>query len=230
MTPVLPGLELVAPMLAAAGSVPTGPGWAFEFKYDGVRAITYVSGGQTRALSRNGNDVSASYPELGELAELLAGHHAVLDGEVVALEHGRPSFARLQQRIHLTNPTPSLVAQIPVLYYVFDLLHLDGTDLTSMPYAARREALTGLLTGGSTVQVPANYPDADGQAVLKAAELAGLEGIVAKRLTAPYRPGKRSADWTKVPSVGEPRRPAGDNRRSEMAGTRQAVRYRCGGP
>src|SRR4051812_48026059 len=102
MMPVLPGLDLIPPMLAAAGAMPTGPGLAYEFKYDGVRAVTYVSDGEVRALSRNGNDVTGSYPELGELAVILDGRRAILDGEVVALQPGnRPSFARLQARMHV---------------------------------------------------------------------------------------------------------------------------------
>src|SRR4051794_11391922 len=104
--PVLPGLDLIPPMLAAAAALPAGEGWAYEFKYDGVRLVAYVSDGQVRALSRNGNDVTGSYPELTELAAILDGHRAILDGEVVALEPGdRPSFARLQQRMHVARPS-----------------------------------------------------------------------------------------------------------------------------
>ncbi len=199
---------------------------------DGVRAVTYVSDGQVRALSRNGNDVTRSYPEVGELAGLLDGRRAILDGELVALEPGeRPSFSRLQQRMHISQPSTALLSSVPVMYFVFDVLHLEGQDLTGMPYSMRRDVLAGLDLDGEHVRVPANFINVDGQKMMQAAELAGLEGVVAKRLTSPYRPGKRAADaWVKVPSVGEPRRPAGDNRRSEMAGTRLAVRYRCGGP
>ncbi len=192
-------LPLIAPMLAVAGPLPTGPGWAFEFKYDGVRAITYAQDGEVRALSRNGNDVTRSYPELAELGPLLGHRRAVLDGEIVALEDGdRPSFARLQQRMHNTAPSPVLVAQAPVRYYVFDLLHLDGLDLTALPYPARRDMLAGLGLTGDHIRVPAHFVDVDGSTVLRAAELAGLEGVVAKNLASPYRPGKRSSDWTKV--------------------------------
>jgi bifunctional non-homologous end joining protein LigD len=93
--PVLPGLELVPPMLAAAGAMPADPGWAFEFKYDGVRAVTYVSDGQVRALSRNTNDITGSYPKLDELAELVDGRRVILDGELVALEPGAGAGAVL---------------------------------------------------------------------------------------------------------------------------------------
>jgi bifunctional non-homologous end joining protein LigD len=185
-------------MLAAAGSLPAGPGWAYEFKYDGVRAITYAGSGGVRVLSRNGNDITATYPELGELA----GRDAVLDGEVVALGPGdRPSFHLLQNRMHVAAPAPALRRAVPVRYYVFDLLALDGESLLEQPYARRRELLRDLGPAGETVRVPTAFTDAHGGAVLRAAEMAGFEGVVAKRLTAPYRPGKRSADWTKVPLI-----------------------------
>ena len=196
---VQPG-TLIAPMLAAAGDVPAGPGWAFEFKHYGVRALTYTDA-EVRAYSRNGNDITATYPELAECGRLLAGRRAILDGEVVALEHDRPSFARLQQRMHVTVAPHHLVQAVPVLYYVFDVLSLDSHDLTSRPYTARRDLLAGLGLAGEHVRVPAHFVDVDGTTVLQAAELAGLEGIVAKRLDAPYRQGKRSADWTKVPLI-----------------------------
>ncbi len=196
------GPEPIAPMLAAAGSLPVGPGWAFEFKYDGVRAVSYVDAAGVQVFSRNRNDVTASYPELRELPALLAGRRAILDGEIVALEPGdRPSFSRLQQRMHNFEPSPALLAAVPVLYYVFDLLVLDGTPTAELPYEQRRALLAGLAVNGDHVRTPAHFADADGTTVLKAAELAGLEGVVAKRLDAPYRPGRRSFDWTKVPLI-----------------------------
>nr|WP_296072211.1 DNA ligase [uncultured Actinoplanes sp.] len=136
------------------------------------------------------------------MGELLGGRSAVLDGEVVALEPGdRPSFARLQNRMHVATPTAALLHAVPVRYYVFDLLRLDGESVLEFPYARRRELLAGLSLAGTTVRVPTAFTEASGQAVLHTAELAGYEGVVAKRLSAPYRPGKRSADWTKVPLI-----------------------------
>lgn len=193
--------DLVPPMLALAGSLPTGAGWAFEFKYDGVRAVTYTDG-RLRVLSRNGNDLTRTYPELAEVGELLAGREAIVDGEIVALAEGdRPSFARLQSRMHVAAPAAALLRSVPVRYYVFDLLHLDGVSLLDEPYERRRELLRGLGLSGASVRVPTAFTEAHGRAVLRASELAGFEGVVAKRLAAPYRPGKRSADWTKVPLI-----------------------------
>lgn len=195
-----PRPPVIAPMLAAAGALPNGPEWAYEFKHDGVRAITYCEDGRVRVLSRNHNDITRSYPELAELTGRLGGRRTVLDGEIVALDEAdRPSFARLQHRMHVTAPQPELLTSVPVLYYVFDLLELDGTELTAQPYAARRDLLGELALRDRHVRVPSNFVDVEGQAVLNAAEVALLEGVVAKRLTGPYRAGRRSADWTKIP-------------------------------
>jgi bifunctional non-homologous end joining protein LigD len=192
--------DVVAPMLAAPGDLPRGPGWAFEFKHDGARAIAYCGRDGVRVLSRNQNDVTRSYPELGELGDRLGGRRAVLDGEIVALDEAdRPSFARLQRRLHVAGPPAALLAAVPVLYYVFDVLQLDGADVTQEPYAARRDLLGALELRGRHVRVPAHFVDVEGAAVLHAAEVALLEGVVAKRLAGPYRAGRRSPDWTKVP-------------------------------
>ncbi len=195
-------VALIMPMLAAAGPLPSGPSWAFEYKYDGIRALAYVEAGRLRLFSRNGNDVTAGYPEAAELVTLLSGRDAVLDGELVALdESDRPSFARLQQRIHQINPAAALLAAQPVRYYAFDLLSLDGAPTLELPYEQRRTALAELELHGDHVRTPPNFTGVDGEAVLHAADQAGLEGVVAKRLGSPYRPGRRSADWTKVPLV-----------------------------
>jgi bifunctional non-homologous end joining protein LigD len=195
--------ELIPPMLAALGPLPVDGRWAFEFKYDGVRAVTYVDRGAVRVLSRNDNDVTSSYPELAALGGLLPGRRAILDGEVVALEPGdRPSFSRLAARMHVASPSETLLSTVPVVYYVFDLLWLDGNSLLDLPYEQRRRLLAGLALDDTAVRTPPNFVDADGHAILHAAELSGLEGVIAKRLAAPYRPGKRAGDsWTKVPLI-----------------------------
>ena len=133
-------------MLATAGPVPAGPGWAFEIKFDGVRAVGYAGGSGLRLISRNDRDISRSDPEVAGLA-VVAG--VVVDGELVALDgRGRPDFARLQQRMHLTAPTPALMAAVPVQFVVFDLLWQGGESLLELPYVQRRARLVGLgLTG-----------------------------------------------------------------------------------
>ncbi|MFC4943295.1 non-homologous end-joining DNA ligase [Pseudonocardia sp. GCM10023141] len=188
---------LIRPMLAAAGPVPTGPGWAFEIKFDGVRAISYTAPVGTRLYSRNDRDVSRSYPEVAGL-DLLDG--LVLDGELVALdERGRPDFGLLQHRMHVAKPSPELIARVPVQYVVFDLLAFDGRPLLELPYGDRRRLLTELQLERPGVTVPANFTDTPGALVMAAAQQQGLEGVVAKRLSSPYRAGRRSRSWVKTP-------------------------------
>jgi bifunctional non-homologous end joining protein LigD len=186
-------------MLAIAGDPPGGPGWAFEFKWDGVRAVTGVAGEQVRAQSRLGNEVTAGYPELTDLVELLDGRPALLDGELVALDAaGRPDFGTLQQRMHVRQPVAELVERVPVTYLVFDVLHLDGTSLLREPYDRRRELLEGLGIAGARVRVPPANPGISGEQLLDVARAHGLEGVVGKRRTARYEPGKRSPTWIKT--------------------------------
>ena len=121
--------------------------WAYEMKWDGVRAVAYVDGGRVRLMSRNDLDVTVSYPELRGLGPALGITQVVLDGEIVALdEHGRPSFGRLQQRMHVSSADQArrLARAVPVVYLVFDVLHLDGVSTLSLPYTERRELLEGL--------------------------------------------------------------------------------------
>jgi bifunctional non-homologous end joining protein LigD len=196
--------EQVAPMLARTGKhLPTGDNWAYEIKWDGVRAIGYAEGGRLRLESRNGNNITPRYPELRALGRALGTREAILDGEVVALdERGRPSFQRLQRRMHLTSEgmVRRLSASEPVVYMIFDLLWLDGHSLMELPYEERRATLAELELGGPTWQVPA-YHTGDGPGLLEASKAQGLEGLVAKRLDCPYLPGRRSPGWVKVKNV-----------------------------
>lgn len=188
---------LIRPMLATAGPVPTGPGWAFEFKWDGIRAIGYAGPDGTRLVTRNDRDVSQGYPEIVDLG---GAPDMVLDGELVALDpRGRPDFGLLQRRIHV-RPGDELLAEVPVYYYVFDLLRLDGRLATSLPYLQRRELLAGLdVQAHPRVEVPPSFTDADGATVLSAASENGLEGVLAKRCDSVYRPGRRDRSWIKTP-------------------------------
>lgn len=189
----------IAPMLARAGTLPEHPErWCFEIKWDGVRAIAHVDAGGLRLESRNLNAITASYPELSPPPPALAGHvGTVLDGEIIATDAtGRPSFGRLQQRMHVGAPSPGLLAEVPVAYVVFDLLWHDGEDLTGRPYHERRDRLEALGLDVGAWRVPAVHPG-QGRELLAATRARGLEGIVAKRLDAPYRPGGRTGAWLK---------------------------------
>jgi bifunctional non-homologous end joining protein LigD len=196
--------DRIEPMLAKTGPLPRDDDrWAYEIKWDGVRAIGYFDGGRLRLASRNGRDITPRYPEVRELGRALAGHEAVLDGEVVAFDaDGRPSFQRLQSRMHLTSEhvVRRLAQSEPVAYILFDLLWLDGHSLMALPYTERRERLLSLGLSGSTWQTPANHVG-DGAAMLEASRARGLEGILAKRLDSTYTPGRRSGAWVKVKNV-----------------------------
>jgi bifunctional non-homologous end joining protein LigD len=195
--------EQIAPMLARTGSLPTGDQWAYEIKWDGVRAIGYAEGGRLRLESRSGNNITPRYPELRGLGRALGSHEAVLDGEVVALDaSGRPSFQRLQRRMHLTSEgqVRRLSQSEPVVYMIFDLLWLDGHSLLAETYETRRARLAELELAGPTWQAPAHHVG-NGAALLEASKAQGLEGLVAKRLDCPYIPGRRTQGWVKVKNV-----------------------------
>ncbi|MDQ7905073.1 non-homologous end-joining DNA ligase [Phytohabitans sp. ZYX-F-186] len=193
-------LPLLRPMLATLGELPAGGGWGYEFKWDGVRAIVYVERGEVRVLSRNDRDVAASYPELRALPRLLPAGPVVLDGEIVTLDGaGAPSFARLQQRMHVREPTPALLKRVPVHLYAFDVLHLGGRSTVKRPYRERRELLDGLGLRDDPVRTPPCWADDRGGDLMAAAAEQGLEGVVAKRLDSPYQPGVRSRLWIKTP-------------------------------
>jgi len=189
----------LVPMKATSGDLPRGEGWAYEVKWDGMRALAYLDHGTVRVQSYNERDVTPSWPELVRLAEAVPAPTALLDGEIVATDaDGRPSFGRLQQRMHLVKPAEvaARAAAVPVTFVVFDLLHLDGHDLTSLPLRDRRRLLDEVLEPGPCWQRSPLHDD--GQALLDAATAQGLEGVVAKRLDSPYEPGKRVRTWLKV--------------------------------
>jgi bifunctional non-homologous end joining protein LigD len=198
--------ERIAPMLARTGELPKDDHkWGYEIKWDGVRGIAYVEGGRLRLEARSGRDITGRYPELRELGRALAGREAVLDGEVVAFDaDGRPSFQKLQGRMHLTSEhaVRRLAQSDPVHYVIFDLLWLDGHSLCALPYTERREKLLELGLDGPTWRTPANHVG-DGAAMLEASRAQGLEGIIAKKLDCPYTPGRRSPTWVKVKNVRE---------------------------
>jgi bifunctional non-homologous end joining protein LigD len=194
----------LTPMLARAGPLPSqDEHWAYEIKWDGVRALAYSEPGRISFQSRNGRDISASYPELRRLNRALGSTSAILDGEIVAFDaQGRPSFSRLQERMHVVSEsaTRRLAREVPVTYVIFDVLHLDGHSLMSEPYQRRRERLEQLGLDGEAWRTPAAHR-ADGRALLEASAEQGLEGLVAKRLDSPYEPGRRSPSWVKVKNV-----------------------------
>jgi len=194
--------ERVAPMLATPSkTLPVDDnGWSYEMKWDGVRAVGYVDGGRLTLLSRNDRDVTSTYPELRTLGEALGSTQVILDGEIVAFdESGRPSFGRLQQRLGVTSAsqTRRLASSHPVVYILFDLLHLDGRPTLGLPYSERRALLEGLELAGPAWQTPPVL-EGDGTDLLEATRERGLEGLLAKRSDSKYQPGRRSPGWLKI--------------------------------
>lgn len=187
------------PMMAELGELPVDDeGWRYEPKWDGMRVVIEVDHGRLRLWSRSGREVTTSFPELEPLAEVAP--RAVLDGEVVAIDDdGRPSFARLQQRFGVEDPAEARrrAARVPVEVVVFDLLVLDDQEAWRLPYDRRRELLEALVDPAPPVQLTPSW-HGDGARWLAAAREAGLEGLVAKRGDAPYRPGRRSSSWRKI--------------------------------
>lgn len=197
--------EKVVPMLAKPAPLPADDsGWAVEVKWDGVRALAYCRPGRLELQTRNLNVVTAQYPEVRRLARQLGSRDAVLDGELVAFDaEGRPSFERLQQRIHQTdaNVVRRRMKSHPVTYVVFDLLYLEGRSLLEEPYTRRRELLEGLELDGESWQTP-GYSVGHAAELLAASAEQRLEGIVLKRLDSRYAPGKRTGAWLKAKTIG----------------------------
>jgi bifunctional non-homologous end joining protein LigD len=200
----------LAPMLATTAALPpTFDGWIIEPKWDGVRAIVTVHDGSVSIASRLGNDVTGGYPELAALAAGLAGRSAVLDGEIVAFDErtGRPSFQRLQRRMHVRSPSAQLRRDVPVQLLVFDVLWLEGELVTERPQSARREVLEGLGLDGPCWHTSPLVPPAPAEDLLAACRQTGMEGYVAYPSSrGGHRPRRhRVGQWTiRALRVGSP--------------------------
>jgi bifunctional non-homologous end joining protein LigD len=188
------------PMLASMGGDPfDDPEWAFEPKWDGVRAIATCRDWSTALISRNRKDITAAYPELQRLHEQFASLDAIVDGEIVALEGGTPSFQLLQRRMHVRDGAQleRLSREIPVTFMVFDVLYMDERNLASMSYRDRRERLEAVFVPSDMVQLSPSTVGA-GTALFHAVAEQQMEGVVAKKLSSRYLPGERSRDWLKI--------------------------------
>jgi bifunctional non-homologous end joining protein LigD len=199
------GPDGLRPMLATAGTLPArDAGWAYEMKWDGIRALAFVADDTVRLVSRSGRDISHVYPELAGLAAAIDVRDAVLDGEIVAFGDGEwPDFEALQQRMNISSAAQArvLAAQVPVSYLAFDVLWLDGTPTLDQPYTARRERLDGIGLGGGNWQAPPSFAGEAGSDVQAVSRQHHLEGIVAKRLQSRYEPGRRSPSWLKIKNI-----------------------------
>lgn len=171
------------------------PGWLFERKLDGERCLAFRDLSGVRLLTRNQKLITRTYPELTEALGRQPELDFVADGEIVAFDGEQTSFARLQQRMQVAVPEPKLVREVEVIYYLFDLMFLDGRDLRGLPLRDRKSLLHELITFGGPLR-ETGHRDGDGLAYYREACAHGWEGLIAKRAAAPYR-GGRSRDWLK---------------------------------
>jgi bifunctional non-homologous end joining protein LigD len=195
----------VKPMLAKAGDLPKKDAdWAYEFKWDGVRALLYVDGVRVRAFTRNDKSLLSTFPELRDIGLHLGTRSAILDGEIVALDSdGRPNFSTLSKRLHVTSKSviEKLRFSIPASFFAFDLIYLDGHSLVGLSYDERRKLLESLQLRGETFATPPSITNTAGSKVLDIARDRGFEGVVVKRRSSHYSAGSRSGEWIKVKNI-----------------------------
>src|SRR5437763_13714431 len=178
-----------------------GDDWLLERKFDGERCVARKDGGEVRLESRTAKDLTGTYPEVRAAVAGQRARDLLLDGEVVAYDGERTSFSRLQQRLGVTRPSPEQVAAYPVVYCVFDLLEVDGEDLTGRPLLERRARLARVIPQSAAVQLTEAWRG-DSERRFTEACRSGWEGLIAKRADAPYTPG-RSKDWLKLKCAWE---------------------------
>ena len=190
----------IHPMLAESIEKPfDGPEWLFEIKWDGYRAVAFIENGKVRLVSRNQNELTARYPELKDMAQFVKGKNVILDGEVVALDdEGKASFSLMQQRTGFRpgGKRATAKADVPVLYYAFDLLYLDGEDWRKVPLEERKRKLQSIVKTGDSLRYSDHYAE-QGKSLFEVARSKGLEGIVAKKRESVYEE-RRSREWLKI--------------------------------
>ncbi len=190
----------IHPMLAESIEQPfDSPDWLFEIKWDGYRAVAFVENGSVRLVSRNQNDLTGRYPELKDLARFIKAKNAIFDGEVVAVDdQGKPSFTLMQQRTGFRphGKRAAANAEVPVLYYAFDLLYADGEDWRRVSLVERKRKLSSLIVSGDALRYSDHYEE-HGKALFEMAQSKRLEGIVAKRRSSFYEE-RRTREWLKI--------------------------------
>jgi len=196
--------ERYRPMLAVPGPLPEGDCWAYEFKWDGIRAGAAVEGGRVAVRSRGGGDLTGAFPELRGLGEAMGSTSALFDGELVAFDaDGKPDFGLIQRRVRVEDGRRAarLATEVPVSLIIFDLLYLDGEVLTGLPYRERRRRLEALDPRGDHWALTPSFTDLPATRVMDAARKAGLEGVVSKRVAGRYVVGRGHHQWIKTKLV-----------------------------
>jgi bifunctional non-homologous end joining protein LigD len=176
--------------------------WLLERKFDGERCVARKTGVEVRLESRTGKDLTSTYPEVCAAITIQRVSSALLDGEIVAFDGDQTSFGRLQQRLGVSGPSPERIREFPVVYCVFDLLELDGDDLRPRPLHERRDRLSASITEAPALQLTEAWQGDESRRRFEDACRAGWEGLIAKRVSAPYAAG-RSRDWLKLKCVWE---------------------------
>jgi DNA ligase D-like protein (predicted ligase) len=171
------------------------PAWIYERKLDGERCLAFKSGSGVRLMTRNEKEDTSTYPEITETLAAQQANDFIIDGEIVAFDGSQTRFERLQQRLGVRHPGADLLAEVPVYYYIFDVLWADGRDVRPLPLLERKQILRDLLTFTGPLSFT-EHKDTEGEAYFRQACASGWEGLIAKRADAPYRAG-RSRDWLK---------------------------------
>lgn len=191
----------IKPMKAAPGELPVTDDWVYEIKWDGMRSLAFIEAGEVRLQTTNLLDSTVSFPELAALGEALADYDSlILDGEIVAFDDdGKPSFGRIQQRMHVTDPADAArrAALVPTSFVIFDVLHINGNDTFSLPFSDRRRLLEQIVAPGPSWRVTTLHADG-GAELLQIVIDQQLEGLIAKRPDSSYHVGKRSQQWRKI--------------------------------
>ena len=187
----------LAPMRAVEGSLPRGAGWAYEMGWPGLRATARVEGGRLELAKADGADISAKFPELRVMAERLGTTQALFDGVLARFGPSGGRESVLARVGAAAGRVRSLAEREPVTYLIFDLTHRDGRSLLDLPYRQRREQLDELALSGPVSQVPPVF-EGHGREALQASADQGLDGVIAKRLSSPYRAGQQSSDWIAI--------------------------------
>ncbi len=194
--------EVSVTLAKIADKVFSDPNWLFEIKWDGIRTVAFVENGGVRLFSRSKRDVTAEFPEFQDLAKHLRAGTAILDGEIVTLdENGRSDFQKLQNRFGVTKPSQKLINDVPLTYYLFDVLYCNGFDVRKTPLLQRKELLRQVVRGENRVRYSEHQLE-KGKELYAAAEKQGLEGIVGKQIESPYT-GNRTSSWLKFKIVNE---------------------------
>jgi DNA ligase D-like protein (predicted ligase) len=191
--------QQLRPMLAITGEAFDAPDYSFEVKWDGWRCLAFLDG-KTRLQSRNLRDLTPAFPDLQLIHQAVNRPAMLLDGEIVTFWESKPSFFRLQRRLSRISPASAVIAQAPAVFIAFDLLYLEGVSLMSRPLEERRSLLERHVHPDETLQISAAV-SGQGIAFFEACRSMGLEGIVAKKCSSLYYPGKRTPNWRKIKAV-----------------------------